>query len=241
MTENLRYELKNNVPLTPQNSDVVSSWTPPENTKNYTGVREFNFDKPFSYYGGAVAQNGVYYSYLSVTAGTSVGKNSDGDEATGSVCPKGWRLPKVGKQTKTDSNDFYKLAKNYRGSATWNDSNGEFIGAHEMVSGVPNYLYSGFLENYFYKGVGPDVTEGEETRINEEMFGSGGVWWSSTVGDADSVYVMKLLKSGNSISVGKKVEHKVARRDISGDPDDPESSYQIYKIARNHTVRCVAR
>ena len=36
---------------------------------------------------------GAYYSYLTATAGTGASVTSDGGQASGSICPKKWRLP----------------------------------------------------------------------------------------------------------------------------------------------------
>ena len=57
---------------------------------------------------------GAYYSYLTATAGTGASVTSDGGQASGSICPKNWRLP-TGNAT---TGEFTKLYQAYSSNKT---------------------------------------------------------------------------------------------------------------------------
>ena len=50
---------------------------------------------------------GNYYQFNAATAGTGASVTMNGDDASSSICPKGWRLPSCGDSD--DMNDFYGL------------------------------------------------------------------------------------------------------------------------------------
>ena len=50
---------------------------------------------------------GNYYQFNSATAGTGASVTIRYDDASSSICPKGWRLPSRGNSN--DTNDFYAL------------------------------------------------------------------------------------------------------------------------------------
>lgn len=68
---------------------------------NYNANNNYDADAAYidATYGG-------YYSWHTATAGTGTASvNTEGTDAPGSICPKGWRLP--------TSNDFAKLERAY--------------------------------------------------------------------------------------------------------------------------------
>ena len=181
MTQNLRLKLDTSTPLKPTDSDITQNWTPNRNTEatlssawdsdpeGYKTVR--------SYYDSTKPEYGAYYTHTAATAGTTANMNNDGDEATGSICPKGWRLPKAGMASDSPDNDFYNLSKEYKGSATWDYDTGleRWDGSHQMLSGEPKYVLSG--------------ARGDSSTILYNT-GSYGFYWSSTVYSSGLAYYM---------------------------------------------------
>ena len=85
MIDNLR--LPGGTTITSADSNVTSDYTLPSSST--TG---FDSDTgQFMYNGNDTT--GAYYSYLTATAGTGASVTSDGGQASGSICPKKWRLP----------------------------------------------------------------------------------------------------------------------------------------------------
>ena len=56
---------------------------------------------------------GNHYSYLAATAGTGRNASSNYTIATGSICPKGWKLPTSGDRFDKTSGSFYNLFEHY--------------------------------------------------------------------------------------------------------------------------------
>ena len=85
MTQNLR--LSGGRDLTPADSDVTSNWKFPDNSlesgNSYTEARS-TISSNTSY--------GGYYNYCAASAGT-VCNDTTRQDATQSICPKGWKLP----------------------------------------------------------------------------------------------------------------------------------------------------
>ena len=189
MTQNLRYQLSATTPLTPTDSDVTQNWTPNRSTET-TLTDRWDQDSEDtktvrSYYDSNNPQYGAYYTHTAATAGTTANMNNKGDEATGSICPKGWRLPKA-RDTSSEStkNDFYQMAKNYVNSnMTWNINDGSGYwqnGTHNMLSSPQNFVYSGLRNQSSAYVANAD---------------SNGWWWSSTVYLSDYAYDMYVRSS----------------------------------------------
>ena len=180
MTQNLRLKLDTSTPLKPENSDVTQNWTPNRSTDTASCQRGTRWDQDSEGHKtvrscyqseSTYNTNGVYYTHTAATAGTTANMNHNDDEATGSICPKGWRLPKA-RDTSSEpaNNDFYQMAKHYVNSnMTWNTNNGYGhwnSDTHNLLSSPQNFIYSG-LRWHDADGVA--------------RLGSYGFWWSSTV------------------------------------------------------------
>lgn len=172
MTQNLDLDLNSSIPLTPADSDVVSSWTSssayplvttrtgdinsgwlgPEAAQswdpgNYYYVMDDDWTNcgsdmaNFSYCNrwATSASNeesphyhvGNYYSWVAATAGT--GGGTTGGLASGSICPKNWKLPTGGN---TDTANFTKLVGAY-GIRT---SIGEDSSVNNVIRQTPLYF-----------------------------------------------------------------------------------------------------
>ena len=186
MTQNLRYQLSTTRALTPQDSDVQQNWTPSRSTElALTGSWSQDPEghkTVHSYYNAYKPGYGVYYTHTAATAGTTANMNNNGDEATGSICPKGWRLPKTTTQSDSINNDFYQMARHYKGSASWNHNNGwgYWNGSHGMTEFPQNFVRSGYRNDYSAGTISVDY---------------GGYWWSSTVESNFSAYHIYLLSN----------------------------------------------
>ena len=187
MTQNLRYKLDTNTPLKPENSDVMQNWTPPRSTDTASCQRgvAWNQDPEDDKTVRSCYQsestyntNGVYYTHTAATAGTTANMNNDGDEATGSICPKGWRLPKTGTITKSINNEFYNMTQYYIGSTSWQGSSSGYgywgNGTHNILLPPQNFLYSGWRWH------------DADGLIN---IGHNGIWWSSTVCSSNACHM----------------------------------------------------
>ena len=185
MTQNLRLKLDTSTPLKPTDSDVSSNWTPTRSTDTASCQSGTRWDQDSE--GAKTVRscyqsestyntNGVYYTHTAATAGTAANMNKNGDEATSSICPKGWRLPKPGTIAKSINNDFYNMAQHYIGSMSWYGSSESGYwqnGTNNLLSSPQNFVYSGWR---WYEANGV------------EYVGSYGLWWSSTVRSSNRAY-----------------------------------------------------
>ena len=193
MTQNLRYKLDISTPLKPTDSDVTQNWTPPRSTDTASCQSGTRWDQDSEGYKtvrscyqseSTYNTNGVYYTHTAATAGTAANMNNNGDEATGSICPKGWRLPKTGTIAKSTNNEFYNMAQYCIGSMSWSGDNNSGYwngGTHNLRSSPQNFLYSG-LRYYDADGVA--------------LIGGYGNWWSSTVLSSNFAYDLSVYSGG---------------------------------------------
>lgn len=97
MTQNLDLDLSTSKTLTPDNTNISSSWTP--KTSTTTTISGYNSDTGKSYNPGDVYYEntsgtdqhyhvGNYYQWSAATAGYT-----GTSQSTQSICPKGWTLP----------------------------------------------------------------------------------------------------------------------------------------------------
>ena len=120
MTSNLKYTLTANTDAIGINHSTNETFT--FNTGSVCGGGNTNADCIMN--GNTamteqVTNGGYYYSWYAATAGTGTASMASGD-ATGSICPKGWRLPA---SYTSDSNKSY-------GSIT-----DKYLGFHVNTSG----------------------------------------------------------------------------------------------------------
>ena len=102
MTQNLRIINKT---ITPTDSNVTTNYTIPASS-----ISGFNsLDTSNAY----VDSDGGFYTWYTATAGTGTQDlDTQGQNTTASICPKGWRLPTGG-----DSGEFKTLYNNYNSSS----------------------------------------------------------------------------------------------------------------------------
>ena len=83
---------------------------------------------------------GNYYQFNAATAGTGASVTSHGDNASSSICPKGWRLPSRGSSS-TTGNEFYELTTGTGATtgAIFAEAPYYFIPAGYIFSGSLNY------------------------------------------------------------------------------------------------------
>ncbi|MBR0488105.1 fibrobacter succinogenes major paralogous domain-containing protein, partial [Candidatus Saccharibacteria bacterium] len=207
MVENLN--LAGGTTVTPADSNVTESYTLPasatKNTDNNDLTDSTQFSDNTTAYVfnsgnktncGASGQNipcGSYYSYVAATAGTGASLTDDGVNASGSICPKGWRLP-----TATTSNapafmygnwktgDFYALATAYganleshyiASTTSFNDNAGPGT--------MPSFLFGGFYLNAAFSNSGAH-----------------GYYWSSTSNSTPAAYALNFTQSSVDITLG---------------------------------------
>ena len=96
MTQNLDLDLSTGTTLTPDNTNITSSWTPRTSTTiTITGFYDPDSGKSYNpgdkYYEGTGSEHyhvGNYYQWSAATAGYT-----GTSQSTQSICPKGWTLP----------------------------------------------------------------------------------------------------------------------------------------------------
>ena len=193
MTQNLRLKLDISAPLKPTDSDVSSNWTPSRSTDTASCQAGTGWDQDSEGYKtvrscyqseSTYHTNGVYYTHTAATAGTAANINNNGDEATDSICPKGWRLPKTGTIAKSTNNEFYNMTQHYIGSMSWYGGSGDYS---HWQNGTHNLLSS--PQNFFYPGYRWDDENGVAG------IGSVGNWWSSTVYSSNNAYLLGVNSS----------------------------------------------
>lgn len=184
MTQNLRLKLNKNVELTASDSDVTEKWKPNNGTEA-TIVGGWNGDADGyktvrSYYNEDDPESGAYYTHAAATAGTAANINNRGEDASGSICPNGWKLPKTGMAADAVDNDFYNLATHYKGDAVWQVSGawGYWNGNHEMLTGAPNFRLAGGRS---------------ATTATLNSAGRYGYVWSSTVNNSNGAQFMQIM------------------------------------------------
>lgn len=108
----------------------------------------------------STSNTGAYYSFVAATAGTGTGSSGN---ASGNICPKGWRLPTGGA-----SGEFAALAKAYGGTGSNSDADIKYGSSFSNA-------YKAALVGYYDGG-------------SRGSFGSVGYWWSSTLGSSTYGY-----------------------------------------------------
>ena len=115
---------------------------------------------------------GNYYQWNAATAGTGASVTSNGDNASSSICPKGWKLPANGSSTGSFGGltSAYSISSNSAGATALTKSPLYFIPA--------GYVLSGSLGGAGY----------------------GGRYWSSTADSSNDAYSLGFVSSSVSPS-----------------------------------------
>ena len=112
-----------------------------------------------------VTNGGYYYNWYAATAGTGTASMSSGD-ATGSICPKGWRLP--ANYTSDPDKSYGSITDKYLGFHV--NTSGDYTTTLEAVP--LQFLRAGRYDKGSHYGLGTSVNH-----------------WSSTITDASVSYV----------------------------------------------------
>ncbi len=191
MTQNLKLDLTEAGIATVAGSDNLSADFPAEaltSTEKFTSdntVVQFSKSPTVStdYPGdgkGYQTEYGYYYSWCAATGGTCNGISTDGDDASGSICPKGWKLPKGGTGT---TNDFAIMGGIT--SSVSKDAN-HWNGAKDIS----------FSDNTLTVNGGTWIAAGDVYTDGLRVPGSYGSYWSSTASSSTGAYYLN-FGSGN--------------------------------------------
>ena len=196
MTSNLN--LAGGTTVTSADSDVTTNFTLPESST--TGFSDDTKADGYVYNSGSVYCGNEspcysYYSYNAATAGTGASLTDDGVNATGSICPKGWRLPTATTSNASatsnnnwETDDFYNLAIQY-GMATGNyyenPDNSPTLASLAGPGTTPGFLFGG----YYYDSTFRDG-------------GFVGAYWSSTSSSGINAYYLVFYSSNVNSTFG---------------------------------------
>ncbi len=186
MSQNLALDLEANVPVIAATVDGgTTSFTPENSTINEAGVQwgyEYYVAKSYkpvadeTYFRNGITKsstpsgsgdeylwekNGNFYNWYAATAGTNVGLGGF-ENATASICPKGWRLP-----TSRNAHSYRYLIADY-GLDTYND---RYRIAEEMIKTPKNFILPGYH------------SQGSDTVVTNQ--GRYGEYWTSTANTDD--------------------------------------------------------
>ena len=103
---------------------------------------------------------GNYYQFNAATAGTGASVTTRYDDASSSICPKGWRLPSCGNSN--DTNDFYAL------------TTGNSVTTGSTLSKAPYYF----------------IPAGYVRSGSLDLAGNYGYYWSSTAFSSNVAYYL---------------------------------------------------
>lgn len=129
MVDNLRLGNSKTIELTPNDTDISEKWSLPESK-----TQGFDSNTSTSVY--VDESYGGYYAWCAATAGTCTKVANDDQQALGSICPKGWRMP-----TGNQSGEAETLHSKYNSSTLLQDNSG------------PNFIFSGHYEHNTFMSV----------------------------------------------------------------------------------------
>ncbi len=197
-------DVENNVQLSNKYSNVAanSTFSMPAtltSTAGFNGAHEDITPKVYNgpYKSGATDNNkwqegyGAYYNWYAVTAGTGTYVNVANQEASGSICPKGWQLPTAYENDTSATKYNYSFNQliidpltgkpyamsndaNYKNNA-WRDAN-----YTDMTLGLTNASGAVFSGGFF-------SAAGVITNNSLFYVGSDGSYWSNTVRSATHI------------------------------------------------------
>ena len=153
-----------NSSCSPYWQNVSSGWTPMTEYRTDGIVYDVNTQTYDAHY-----LVGNYYSWQATTAGTGGLDVSQYDEASGSICPAGWRLPYSGPSNNSRPGSFYGLLNQYDLNFSSGDNN--------IAKAPLFFVYAGQV----------DPSRGY-------LFNAGNVvsYWSSVVYSSGNVYLLDI-------------------------------------------------
>ena len=167
MTQNLRLI---NKAITSADSDVSANFTVPSSAL----WTDTSYTAPHAYYNNNTTY-GAYYNWYTATAGTGTNSVSSGD-ASSSICPKGWRLPKGTPGTGT--NEFAVVAGLTSTNVAANTSYWSSLSS-------PSFANNALTVNGVTFPAAGYVSTSNGSLYNA---GSYGYYWSSTANNSDRAY-----------------------------------------------------
>ena len=141
MANDLGLTLSPEKTLTPEDTDIDEPWTPPFATNNGLANAAGEIDNGRSW----IYNGRRYYQFSAATAGTGATASNNGNRASGSICPRGWRLPTIA--------EFQKLMAAYTttnlGSAPLNFNYTGAINTNrgELAEAAHIFVWAGELFN----------------------------------------------------------------------------------------------
>ena len=185
MTQNLKLDLTKVGAATVAGSDNLSANFP---TTALTSVDKFADDNDATQFSNNPTVNssypgdgkgyqstyGYYYSWCAATGSTCKDVSTDGDSASGSICPKGWKLPKGGTGT---TNDFAIMggitSSISKDTNHWSSAKSPSFSGNTLTVNGSTWIAAG--------SVGTDGLDRP---------GSYGLYWSSTASSSTRVYYL---------------------------------------------------
>ena len=159
MLTNLKLGGSSSITLTPADSDVTTNWTLPALTTSGSSYDDPRVYGPVAGDTGSGETNyGYLYNWSAVTAGESrTSHDKTAGDASNSICPAGWRLPRSGYADTSSwpfqgpfaTNDFANLDKAFGGTGTV-AYNGEANIAKWQYTGPFKSVFSGIWSGEFY-------------------------------------------------------------------------------------------
>ena len=131
---------------------------------------------------GYQSEYGYYYSWCAATGGTCEGVSTDGNDASGSICPKGWKLPEGGTGT---TNDFAIMggitSSVSKDTNYWNSAKNPSFSGNTLTVNGSTWIAAGAVS-----------TNGLYTP------GSYGLYWSSSASSSAFAYAFSFHSGGFS-------------------------------------------
>lgn len=171
MTQNLDLDL-NGKTLTTADSDVTTNWT---STTGASAIWRDSGSDIIKYYdpgnkyctdsncsatsssNGGHDHQGNYYSFNAATAGTGASVTTGGQNATSSICPKGWQLPTS--NSTTNNKSFGKMTTSY--------GIGDNAAGSTALRAAPLYfIYGGYLGSGSLSNIGSEGRYWSSTAIS---------------------------------------------------------------------------
>ena len=166
MTSNLKYTLTANSTAIGVNHSTNETFT--FNTGSNCGTDGSCIMNNNTVMTEQVTNGGYYYSWYAATAGTGTASMASGDDAIGSICPKGWRLP--ANYTSDPDKSYGSITDKYLGFHV--NTSGNYVATMEAIP--LQFLSAGYYDGgSFYDG------------------GTGGHYWSSTASRAANGYDLR--------------------------------------------------